>query len=58
MITDAIRTARWRNVAVALILASALGMIAFSVNSDSRRRLAHFPQLVHDTLRKSFSGAI
>jgi hypothetical protein len=51
------RNALWKNLLMALLLASALGMIALAVTERPGQRLHSLPQLVHDTL-KSFAGAI
>ncbi|HMJ89910.1 MAG TPA: hypothetical protein VK530_08845 [Candidatus Acidoferrum sp.] len=48
----------WRNIVMALLLVSALGMIAVAVSGNSEALLANLPQLVHDTLKRSFAGAI
>jgi hypothetical protein len=56
---NASRRGRWfKDVVMALLLASALAMIATAVSGDSCFRFSELPHLVTDTLRRSFTGAI
>ena len=47
----------WKNIVTALLLASALALIAIPIDGSAREKLSRFPQLVHERL-VSFGGAI